>query len=46
MRNALVLLYALAIIYGTGYVVFVLGKSGWWFLLVIPLISGLKIYRK
>jgi len=29
------LLYNLAVILLTGYVVFVLGRSGWWFLLAI-----------
>ena len=32
----------LMIIFGTGYVVFILGFCGWWFLLSVILLFGIK----
>ena len=40
MPVALVLLYNAAIVFGTGYVVFGLGHSGWWFLAAFCFLMG------
>lgn len=36
---AIYYIYCLAVIFATGYVVFVLDRSGWWFLLAIVLLE-------
>lgn len=36
----MIILYNLTILFGTGYVVFGLGRSGWWFLLAVILLAS------
>lgn len=40
------LLYNLALVVATGYVVFVMGRSAWWFLLCVLLMASITVDEK
>lgn len=46
LRLAIVFLYCLAVLYGTGYMVFYKDASGWWFLLAACFMPSLEFILK
>ena len=42
-KSLLVLIWGLTVLFGTGYVVFFLGHSGWWWVLGVILIGAASI---